>query len=134
LSNLVVDASAIADYLLGRRSWVAIGSQLRSADLHIPHICDLEFLSAIRRALLRSELDLRRAGEVLSDYARLPLSRHEHLPFARRIVELRNNFTAYDATYVALAEALDARLLTVDEPLISAVQSHTSVEAIEVAG
>jgi predicted nucleic acid-binding protein len=128
---LVVDASAIAEYVPHGRSAVAVGNRLRSADLHVPHVCDLEFLSTIRRALLRSEIDLERAGQAFSDFGGLPLSRHGHLSLAGRIMELRDNFTVYDASYVALAESLKAPLLTADSLLVKAVRALTSVEAIE---
>lgn len=57
-----------------------------------------------------------------SDYADLPLTRHAHLPLIGRILELRNNFSAYDAAYVALAELLDVPFLTADERLARAVR------------
>jgi predicted nucleic acid-binding protein len=63
-------------------------------------------------------------------YVSLPIARHLHVALIARVYELTRNFTAADATYVALAEALDARLVTLDEPLARAVRRHTSVQVL----
>ena len=60
----------------------------------------------------------------------LPLTRHGHQALLPRILELRANFTAYDACYVALAERLDGDLLTVDVRLATAVREHTDISAV----
>lgn len=126
----VVDASALVELLLrtkqGRRR---AGLLLESGiDLHVPFLCDVEVASALRGVVLRGALDAGRASEALEDYADLPLTRHPHLGSLRRIVELRDKFFAYDAAYVILAEALNARFLTGDRSLEAAVRRHTRLE------
>jgi len=71
-----------------------------------------------------------RAAAALQDYMDLPLIRHGHQPLVRRILELRANFSAYDATYVALAEQVSGELLTADAKLIRAVRSHTEITTL----
>ena len=90
-------------------------------ELHAPSLCDVELMSLLRRLLLAGRLGAARAEEALDDHLALPLTRHGHEPLLPRLLELRNNFSAYDATYVALAERLGASLLTADEPLARAV-------------
>jgi predicted nucleic acid-binding protein len=65
-------------------------------------------------------------------YLALPLTRHGHAALLGRILALRDNFSAYDATYVALAERVGGRLLTADDPLARAVRTHTSLELVHV--
>lgn len=96
-------------------------------DLHVPALCDVEVTSGLRRATLQKRLSATRARDALDDYRDLPLLRHGHVALLGRIFELRANFSAYDATYVALAESLGAELLTADERLVRSVRSHGSV-------
>ena len=72
-------------------------------------------------------MDRERTVEALEDYLDLPLTRHRHRSFLGRVLELRDNFTAYDAVYVALAERLGAELLTTDGRLARAVLRHSTV-------
>ncbi len=85
-------------------------------------------IAVVRRTLARGELSENGAGEKLRDYLDLPLTRHEHGPLLERVLQLRENFSAYDAAYVALAERMGARLASVDEPLRRAVEAHTDLE------
>jgi len=96
------------------RSW--------GVDLHVPALCDVEVASALRRGLLTGRLDEERAAEALHDYLDLPLTRHGHQRLLRRMLSLRSNFSAYDATYIALAEALGGALLTGDERVAGSVR------------
>lgn len=99
-------------------------------DLHVPALCDVEVVSGLRRALSERKLSETRAAEALDDYADMPLTRHGHRSLLRRILELRANFSAYDATYVALAERLDADILTADGRLARSVLAHTSLASL----
>jgi predicted nucleic acid-binding protein len=94
-------------------------------------LCDEEFISGIRSAVLRAHLSVDRATEAIQDYRDLPLRIHSHRPLLERIWELRNNFSPYDAAYVALAEGLNAEFLTADKRLERSVRSHTSVRVVE---
>jgi predicted nucleic acid-binding protein len=128
----VVDASALVEYLLGTEVGVSIGRMLRAEDteLNAPALCDVEVVAAFRRALLGDLVSPSRVAEALTDYLDLPIARHGHQGLLGRVLELRAIFSAYDGTYVALAEQLSARLLTADEPLLRAVETHTRIVTI----
>lgn len=98
------------------------------ADLHAPALCDVEVVAALRRGIAQRLFPQARAREALEDYLDLPLTRHGHVGLLARVFELRANFSAYDATYVALAETLKAELLTGDRPLRRAVEAHTRIQ------
>ena len=100
------------------------------ADLHVPALCVVEVSAALRRALLAGAMDERRALDAVDDYLDLPLTTHGHGALIRRILALRQNFSAYDATYVALAERIGAALLTADRALLRAVHRDALVEVL----
>lgn len=112
---IVVDASVLAPALAddgddGDRA----RDRLRGEQLVAPELIDLEVVSTLRRAARAKRLDEQRSLQALTDLAALPLRRVPHLPLLGRVWELRDNLSAYDASYVALAEALDAVLITAD--------------------
>ena len=107
--------------------------QAPDVDLDAPALCDVETASGLRAAVLHKKLSVARAAEALKDYEDLPLRLHGHRPLLQRIFELRENFSPYDAVYVALAERLDAGLLTADERLERAVLKHTSIRLVRTA-
>lgn len=112
---IVVDASVLAPALAddgedGDRA----RERLRGEELAAPELIDLEVLSTLRRAARAKRLDEDRSLQALTDLAALPLRRVPHLPLLGRVWELRDNLSAYDASYVALAEALDTVLVTAD--------------------
>ena len=124
---IVVDAAAIVDYVLGREpagSWVA--SQLASASSrHAPHVVDFEVASALRRLALAGELSARRGLGALEDLRELPVHRYPAAQLLGAIWQLRENLTAYDAAYVALAELLRMPLVTTDARLARS-QGHSA--------
>ena len=126
----VLDASAVVALILRTSGSSEIASRLRNGDrdLHAPHLLDIEVTQVLRRFFLVGDVDEARALEALADLAELPLIRHPHLPFCPRIWDLRHNLTAYDATYVALSEALDASLMTCDRRLATTAQHLVRVE------
>jgi predicted nucleic acid-binding protein len=124
---MVVDASAVVARLLRTAGGDAIDLD---ADLHAPEVCDLEVVSSLRRGVREQRLRLERAAEALSDYVELPLTLHGHRPLLARCFALVDNFTPYDASYVALAERLGAPFLTFDRGLQRAVSEHTRVELV----
>jgi predicted nucleic acid-binding protein len=132
---LVVDASAITELLLGRSAGQAVEKRLRdhNFDLHAPHLFDVEVLSALRRVVAAGDASPERAGEAVIDLLDLPLERYPHDALVPRIWTLRENFSAYDATYVALAEAITdggAPLLTADARLARAADDHTELRVL----
>ena len=127
---IVLDASAAVDLLLGREpeaGWVA--TQILRGPLRAPHLIDVEVPSALRRRVLRREMSARRAVLALEAFAELRLRRYPHVHLLGRIWELHRTLTAYDATYVALAEALDCPLVTTDHALGQAAGHRAGVEA-----
>src|SRR5215207_318114 len=89
-------------------------------DLHAPHLVDVEVLSAVRRLVGSKDASLERAAEAITDLLDLPIARYRHDILVPRVWELRKNFSSYDATYLALAEALTddgIPLLTADKRL-----------------
>ena len=129
---IVVDASAILEALLRTPAAKAVEKWLFDPrqTLHAPHLLDIEVAQVIRRYSANKEIDSDRGRAALADLADLPLHRYPHDFLLPRIWDLRNNLTAYDAAYVALAEALDAPLLTRDRRLAAAAGHHARVEMV----
>jgi predicted nucleic acid-binding protein len=110
-----------------------VGRVLTEAEsIHAPALCDLEIASVFRRGMLTGDLTAERAGAALTDLLDLPIVRHTHELLLSRVLALRENFTAYDASYVALAEALDCPLLTTDQRLARAVVSLRIATLVEL--
>lgn len=128
----MLDASAVLELL--RRS--GPGSRLagllgdEGVAVHVPHVMALEVTQGLRRLVRAGTLPAPRAGLALAALWDLDAVRHEHEPFLPRIWQLRENLTAYDAAYVALAEALDAPLLTLDARLAAAPGHAAEVELL----
>lgn len=100
------------------------------SDLHAPALCDVEVAAGLRRALLQAALSEERAAQAMEQYLDLPITRHGHQRLMARILSLRESFSAYDATYVALAEELGGALLTADQGLARAAQAHTRLATL----
>ena len=98
--------------------------------LHVPHLLDVEVAQVIRRYAANGEIDSERGRAAFADLADFPLRRYSHDFLLPRVWDLRNNLSAYDAVYVALAEALDAPLLTRDQRLAAAPGHHALVELV----
>jgi predicted nucleic acid-binding protein len=128
---LVVDASVLAVALADDGpDGDDARARLPGERLAAPELIDLEVASVLRRQVLSGALPSRRANLALDDLIAIPLQRSSHRPLVTRCWELRNNLTAYDAAYVALAEALDADLLTGDRPLTRVHGSRCRIEAL----
>ena len=127
---IVVDASVLVEVLLRMPGADAIAPRLFDSrqSLHAPHLIDIEIAQVVRRFALSGELEERRGREALADLSDFPLRRYPHDALLPRIWDLRNNLTGYDAAYVALAEALDAPLLTRDQRLARAAGHDARVE------
>ena len=126
---IVIDASATIEVLLSTSdAGRSIRRQMRlDPDLHAPHLIDAETAQAVRRFAYKGLIDEGRAAEAIRDLRDIRIVRHPCTHLLSRIWALHHNFSAYDATYVALAEALDAELLTCDERLATAVRDFTLV-------
>jgi predicted nucleic acid-binding protein len=101
---------------------------LASSPVAAPHLLDSEVVSVLRRLVLAGTLTEREGRAALDDFGDLHLERYGAGPLRPRMWELRHDVSAYDATYVALAEALDVPLLTTDGRLASAPGIRCSVE------
>ncbi len=119
---IVIDASVAAAAIAGgdAQGEAARARLAADSDQHAPGLVDLEVVSTIRRLLRRGTIDQGRAERALADLAVHPLTRYPHVALLPRVWDLRHNLTPYDAAYVALAEALDATLLTADARLAHA--------------
>ncbi len=128
---VVVDASVLVVALAddGADGDVA-RSRLRGVSLAAPELVDLEVASVLRRQHRAGLLDDRRADLALTDLGALPMRRVPHLPLLRRCWELKDNLTAYDAAYVAVAEAFEATLLTGDRRLARAAGPQCRIEVL----
>ena len=128
---IVVDASIIIEVLIGS----AVGRQsadrlfARGESLHAPHLLDVEVTQVLRRYASTGELKPGRAREAVQDLVDLPITRYPHAELLPWVWELRHNLTAYDAAYLALAEALDAPLVTRDSG-IAGFRGRTRVDLI----
>jgi predicted nucleic acid-binding protein len=129
---IVVDASAVVEVLLGTPTAAPVERRLFGGGetLHAPHLLDIEVAHAVRRYTARGEIDGQRGRTALTDLADFPLYRYPHDPLLHRIWDLRHNFTAYDAVYVALAEELGSPLITRDRRLASAAGHHARIELL----
>jgi predicted nucleic acid-binding protein len=129
---IVVDASALLEVLLRTPDAQAVEERLfdRGETLHTPHLLDVEVAQVIRRYAAKGEIDAERGGAALDDLAMFPLRRYPHNLLLPRVWELRNNLTAYDAVYVALAEALEAPLLTRDRRLAAAAGHRATIALV----
>jgi predicted nucleic acid-binding protein len=116
---IVLDASVVVELLTNGILADSIRKELALHDesFLVPHLIDVEVMSAIRRLVAGQRIDPYRSGQFLAELAALPAERYSHTQLIGRIWELRRNFTAYDATYVALAEATGSALYTCDEKL-----------------
>ena len=128
---IVVDASILVTALAddgpdGERH----RSRLAGERLAAPHLIDVEVVSAWRRLAAAGRLDERRAAFARADLRSLPMQRVAHSSLLERCWELRDNLTTYDATYVALAELLEATLLTADAKLAATPGPTCAIEVL----
>ena len=129
---IVADASAVLELLLGTAAAGAADEQLfRSGRrLHAPHLIDVEVAQTLRRLAIRKEMDPVRGRAALDALADMPIQRYPHGFLLPRVWALRDTVTAYDALYVALAEVLDATLVTRDRRLANAVGPFVEIELV----
>jgi predicted nucleic acid-binding protein len=127
---IVLDASAAIDWLLQ----TAVGQQIEDRlyshgeSLHAPHLLDLEVVQVLRRLVREGAVSAPRADQAVQDLLDLRVTRYPHFVFLPHIWRLRDNFSAYDAAYVALTERLGATLITRDSRLASASARRVSIE------
>jgi predicted nucleic acid-binding protein len=133
---IVVDASALLEVLLRTPASPAVERRLFDGgeSLHAPHLIDLEAAQVLRRYAVAGQIAAERGRAALDDLAAFSLRRYPHDWLLTRLWQLRDNLNAYDAVYVALAEALDAPLLTCDRRLVTAAGHRARVEVVRGSG
>jgi predicted nucleic acid-binding protein len=130
---IVVDASALLEFLLQTSLGARVEARLFREDdeLHAPHLLDVEIVQGLRRLVRTGEVSSGRADEAIADLTDLDVHRHAHVDLLRRAWKLRDNISAYDAIYVALAEAIAAPVVTCDGPLSKAPGHRARIEVID---
>jgi predicted nucleic acid-binding protein len=129
---IVLDASAVLELLLATDKGHRVAERIAPPEetLHAPHLIDPEVAQVLRRWVARRQLDEARAAQALEDLRDLDLNRYPHDVLLGRIWELRHNASAYDAAYLALAEALGAPLLTSDARLGEVPDTMARIEVL----
>ena len=134
---IVIDASVLVDALLGRSETLVREQAGREYEpLHAPAVIEPETLNVLRKFVLRRVISPRRGTEAVADLTKARLIRHPHEPMVFRIWELHGQLTAYDAAYVALAEALGerARLLTADKRMAKTARALIGRDRVGLVG
>ncbi|HVZ69545.1 MAG TPA: type II toxin-antitoxin system VapC family toxin [Rhizomicrobium sp.] len=126
---IVIDASAALDILLGTSAAKDVMARLskRGETIHAPHLLDIEVAQVIRRRVIYGDISSDRGSAALTDLSKIAIQRYPHDFLLPRIWELRHRLTAYDAAYIALAESLDAPLLTRDRRIAAAAGHYAQV-------
>jgi predicted nucleic acid-binding protein len=127
---IVIDTSAAIDWMLQTPTGERIAHRIFSSGetLHTVHLLDLEFLQVLRRLVRERTLTARRAEEAIEDLSAVRVRRYAPSLLLRRVWQLRSNLSAYDASYVALAEELNAPLITRDRRIAAAPGHSATVE------
>lgn len=130
---IVIDASALTELLLRTQLGAKVEVRALSPEvrLHAPHLLDVEIAQVLRRLVQLKQISAGRAREALEDHLELFIERAPQREMLERIWELRDSLTAYDAAYIALAEALDAPLVTCDAKLARAHGHQANVDLIQ---
>ena len=126
---IVLDASVVVELLTNGSLADVLRRDLAGRDdsFIVPHLLDIEVMSAVRGLVAGRRIDSHRSKQILTDLAALPAERYAHTPLLGRIWELRHNVTAYDASYIALAEATGSVLYTCDEELCSGHKARVAL-------
>ena len=131
----VIDSSAVVDFLVGEEAADEVEALLaRERSVAAPDLLVFEVLAVLRRHTQRGLIASERATAAIDDLGDLPIDVFPTLPLRQRAWELRENLTAADALFVALAERLGEPLATKDRALASAARRHARIEAIELGG
>ena len=127
---IVLDASAALELLLNTATGKSVAREItgRGVTLHAPHLIDLEIVQTLRRYVLNGAVSEARAQALINYWLQFDVVRYPHEPFIATIWQHRNNLTAYDAVYVALAKILPATLVTCDTALTEMTKSDRTIK------
>lgn len=130
---IVLDASVTVELVLATPTGDKVESLIEKAgeSLNAPHLLSVEVTHVLRRFVRSKTITAKSAQSALGELSGLPINRWRHEPLIARMWDLRNNLTAYDATYVALAEALEAKLITTDARLHRFATALIDVEIVD---
>ena len=128
---IVVDASAFLETVVADPPDADLLLRLAEVELHAPHLVDIEVLHALRTLVIRRSGTPQRVEAARTAYMSLNVTRYSHVLLADRVWDLRGNLSAYDAAYVALAEALEVPLVTTDARIARAPNLRTTVEVFD---
>lgn len=129
---IVIESSAMVDALVDEPANPQLLALLADEELHAPALLDFEVASALRGHALAGKLDQLRLDEAIEDFSALRIERHQMTDLLGHILDLRDNFTVYDATYVILAQALEAPLVTADGKMNAAKRVGVDVRVLRV--
>ena len=127
---IIVDTSVILELFLHTPVGVRHADRIFDQERHAPELIDLEFVNVLRRFARRGATALAEADEALTNFTNFGIERHAHTVLLPRIWALRDSVSAYDASYIALAEMLDAPLLTCDARLAHAHGHSAKIELL----
>jgi len=127
---IVIESSAMMDALVDEPVNPHLLALLADEELHAPALLDFEVASALRGHALGGRLDQVRLEEAIEDFSGFRIERHQMTDLLAYILDLRENFTVYDATYVILAHALEAPLVTADAKMNEAKRFGVDVRVI----
>lgn len=132
MSAIVADASAVLEVLLRTSRADPVGRRILADDavMYVPHLIDVEVAQVLRRYVMTGQVEAPRATQALTDFMDMRVERYAMEPLLPRIWALRDNLTAYDAAYIALAEALEVPLITCDARLGSSAGHHAVIEVL----
>lgn len=127
----VLDTSGVIDFLLGADAFDDVAGLLGQETVAaVPDLLTFEVVAVLRREALRGTIDPERAKGAVEDLADLTIDVFPTLPLRSRVWELRNNMSAADGFFVALAERLEEPLATKDRSLATAARSHTGIQVV----
>jgi predicted nucleic acid-binding protein len=128
---IVVESSAMVNALVGDPANPSLLALLADEELHAPALLDFEVASALRGHALGGKLDPVRLEEAVGDFIAFRIERHPMTTLLGHVLDLRDNFTAYDAAYVVLAQALESSVVTADAKLREAARLGVDVRLFE---
>lgn len=127
---IVIEASAMVDALVDQPANPALLALLADVELHAPTLLDYEVASALRGHSIAGLLTEQRMADAVEDFSALRIERYPLATMMRSVLDLKDNFTVYDAAYIVLAQALDAPLVTADTKLAGAATLGVDVQVL----